>query len=312
MIPDDVDWEDLKHFATFAERGSLSAASRALGVDHATVGRRITALEQALGIPLLDRRGRHIALSQAGQAVAAAAARMEAEARGLLRATRALHEPLGGEVRVSAPPGLASHFLAPRLAPLRSLHPALHLELAGESLRASLGRQEADIAVRLSRPDENAVAVRRVGMMAFGLFAAPDYLLRRDEADWEFVAFNKALEGVAQQGWLLRLAGDRPVVFRANDLSIQLAAVRAGMGIAALPWFMAAGDRSLVSVPVAEELRREIWLVVHADLRRTPAIRAVLDLFVQLFREGRSVLDPQEIGHIEHGPDAGPLPDPGD
>ncbi len=218
---------------------------------------------------------------------------MDAEAQTLLRLARALHAPVGGDVRVSAPPGLASHFLASRLAPLRRLHPALHLELAGETLAASLGRQEADIAVRLSRPDESAVAVRRVGMMAFGLFASTDYLGRSEEAAWEFIAFDKALDGLAQQAWLLRIAGNRPVVFRASDLAIQLAAARAGLGVAALPCFMAAGDPLLASLPIATTLRREIWLVVHADLRRTPAIRAVLDLLVQVFREGRLVLDPQ-------------------
>ncbi len=289
-----MDWEDLKHLAAFAERGSLSAASRVLGVDHATVGRRIAALERTLGTELLDRRGRRVALSKAGRIVADAALRVDAEARTVLRTARALHAPVDGDVRVSAPPGLASHFLAPRLAPLRRLHPALRLELAGESLAASLGRQEADIAVRLSRPDEAAVAVRRVGMMAFGLFAAPDYLRRRGgDAAWEFIAFGRTLEGVAQQAWLLGIAGARPIVFRGSDLAIQLAAARAGLGVAALPCFMAADDPGLSAVPAPTELRREIWLVVHADLRRTPAIRAVLDLLAQVFHEGRLVLDPQ-------------------
>lgn len=302
-----MDWEDLKHFAAFAERGSLSAASRALGVDHATVGRRIASLERALGMELLDRRGHRVTLSKAGQTIAAAALRVDVEARTLLRATRALHAPVSGDVRVSAPPGLASHFLALRLAPLRRLHPALHLELAGESLPASLGRQEADIAIRLSRPAETAVVVRRIGMMAFGLFAAPDYLRWSDEASWEFIAFGKALEQVAQQVWLLQIAGTRPVVFRANDLAIQLAAARAGLGVAALPCFMAGHDPLLVSVPTLTELRREIWLVVHSDLHRTPAIRAVLDLLVQIFHDGRSILDPQTLNtDVGSSPDALP------
>lgn len=291
-----MDWEDIKHLAAFAEQGSLSAASRVLGVDHATVGRRIAALERTLGLELLDRRGSRITLSKAGRLAADAALRVDAEAQSLLRQTRAMHAPVSGEVRVSAPPGLASHFLAPRLAPLRTLHPALHLELAGETSAASLGRREADIAIRLSRPLERSVAVRRIGSMSFGLFATAGYLRRREEAAWEFVGFDKELDGVAQERWLRESAGSRPVVFRANDLAIQIAAVRAGMGIGALPWFMAGADPLLVSIAAAKELRREIWLIVHTDLRRTPAIRAVLDFLGRIFREGRPVLDPPTTG----------------
>src|SRR5262249_51527761 len=110
------DWEDLRYFAALTREGSLSAAARALKVDHATVARRVAALEDALGMKLVDRRGRSYELTADGERIAALASRMEDEADTIGRAARAVRPGLTGEVSISAPPNLASTFIAPRLA----------------------------------------------------------------------------------------------------------------------------------------------------------------------------------------------------
>lgn len=277
------DWEDLRHFAALAETGTLSGAARSLGVDHATVGRRVASLEAALGLRLVNRLPRRCALTEAGQRIAELAEEVSAGADTVERAARGFGASVAGRVRLSAPPIFASTFLAPRLAPLRRQHPQLRLVLVGEAASVSLSRQEADLAVRLVRPRERSSVVRRLGAMRFGLYAAKDYEALSEPERWEFVAYNAALDHLPQQRWLREVAGERPVVFETGDLASQHAAVRSGAGVAALPCFLAAPDTELIRLPEdTQPPDREIWLVVHADLRHAPAIRAVMDFVATL------------------------------
>lgn len=272
------DWEDLRHFAALARESTLSAAARHLGVDHATVARRIVALEAALGLKLVDRRPRTYALTPDGTRIAALAARMETEAFAVDRAARAKTSGLAGEVAVSAPPLVASALIAPRLGELRTRHPEICLRLIGEKRSASLSRREADLVLRLSRPAEQSLVVRRIGTLSFALYGAPDYLARRSAADYEFIGYDENLEQVPQQQWLSALAGSRTIVLRSDDIAAHHAAARAGVGLAALPRFLGDGDRSLAAVAVkAKPVAREVWLAVHRDLRGAPAVRAVMD-----------------------------------
>lgn len=278
------DWEDLRHFAALARDKSLSAAARRLGVDHATVARRVAALEAALGLKLVDRRPRAYLLTADGERIAALAARMEEEAFAVGRAARARQPGLAGTVSISAPPTLANALIAPRLGELLRLHPGIQLRLIGEKRSASLSRREADVAVRLSRPVENTLVARKVGSFSFALYGAPAYLDTHAPGEYGFIAYDESLEDVPQQQWLLAVAGARPVVARINDLDGHRGAARGGVGIAALPHFLGAGDPGLRQVPVkSKPASREIWLVVHRDLRRVPLVRAVLDFLPGCF-----------------------------
>ena len=271
------DWEDMRHFMALAEAGTLSGAARALKVDHATVGRRVSALEQVFDTALVERLPKRWVLTEAGRRVAALGEGMQTQAHALERAVKAGHSPLSGTVTLSTPPAFASFFLAPRLPAFRRLYPDLHLTLLGAQAVASLSRQEADIAVRISRPQEASSVARRIGAVEFRLYAAPGYAAR-PEPDWQFLAYDRSLDHVAEQRWLTAFTADRPVVFRSNDLACQAAAARAGVGIAVLPRFMADQDPALVALPVdGAAATRDIYLVVHADLRRMPAVRAVLE-----------------------------------
>ncbi len=281
------DWEDLRHFAALAEAGTLSGAARRLRVDHATVGRRVASLEGALGIRLVDRLPRRCVLTEVGQRIATLAGEIDEQTHTIERAARGSQAPaVAGRVTLSAPPVFASHFLAPRLAPLRQQHPLLRLVLSGEAASVSLSRQEADLAVRLGRPQERSSVVRRLGAMRFDLYAAQHYRALDEPGRWEFVAYGPALDHLPQQQWLRKIAGERPVVFEASDLASQHAAVRSGVGVAALPCFLAAHDTVLVQLAAETPAPvRELWLVVHADLRRAPAIRAVMDFVTALVTE---------------------------
>jgi DNA-binding transcriptional LysR family regulator len=273
-----VDWENLRHFAALARGGSLSAAARLLDVEHATIARRVAALEAETGLRLVDRRGRRLSLTEQGLRIAAIAERMEGEALAVARAARGGVSELAGEVTISAPPTLAACVLAPRLVRLQARHPALRLRIIGETRRAALDRREADIAVRLSRPATGDLVGARLGDIAFRYYASPGYLAATPEAERVFIAYDADMDAAPQQQHLLSMAAGRPVAIRASTAEIQLAAARAGGGVVILPDYMAAGDPGLAEVePAVIALTREIWLVVHADLQDAPAIRAVID-----------------------------------
>ena len=266
-----LDWDDLRHFAALADEGSLSAAARRLGVEHATVARRVSALEAAAGAKLVDRRSGRYVLTPAGEALAAHAHRMQDEAFAAERALRVGSQDLAVELSLSAPPMISILLIAPRLAELRRLHPHLRLRLLGDVRNVSLSRLDADMAVRLVRPDDPSLVGRRLASIRYALYATAEYLAAHAEADWEFIAFDQSLDHVAQQAMLKEIAGSRPIVIRTNELMAQLAAVRCHAGIAALPAF--AGD-GLVEVS-GRAIERDVWLIYHRDLRGTPAITAV-------------------------------------
>jgi len=284
--PLSIDWEDLRHFAAFVAARSLSGAATRLAVDHATVGRRIAALEASLAIKLVDRRARVPALTTEGERIAALVDRVEDAALGVARAARGLAPAVGGEVSISAPPTIANALIAPRLGDLRARHPEIRVRLLGEKRIASLSRREADIALRLVRPTEAGVAGRKLGGFQFVLCASRDYLAGRRPSGFEFIGFDTEDSQLPQQRALVKLAGDRPIVLRTNDLESQIAAARAGLGIVSLPDYLAARYPELARVPSrARPIARELWLVVHDDLRGSPTVRATIDFLVAACHE---------------------------
>ncbi|REG48615.1 DNA-binding transcriptional LysR family regulator [Paraburkholderia sp. BL6669N2] len=271
------DWNDMRHFVALAEAGTLSGAARKLRVDHVTVARHIAALEHSLGEILVDRLGRRWQLTDAGRHVARVADGMQAQAHALERAVRSRKAGALAKVTVSAPPAFASAFLAPRVAELTLQHREIELTLLGAQPMISLSRQEADIAIRLTRPTEPSYVSRRIGSISYGLYARPGYVSRPPE-EWRFIAYHSALDHVPEQLWLLDFANGRRIGFRSNDLLSQLAAVREGLGIAALPRFLAAADKGVTALPMEQaELSRDVYLVVHMDIRRHVAVRIVME-----------------------------------
>lgn len=273
-----MDWENLHHFSVFATQGSLTGAARVLGVEHATVARRIAALEAHLQVKLVDRRGRRLLLTTEGERIAAIADAMGGEAGAIERAAAGARAELSGEITISAPPAYAAARLVAPLAALRRRHRGLLIQLIGESRSAALDRREADIAVRLSRPDEGDFVITKLGVMTFRLYASAAYLAETPEPEWTFVGYDEAMALAPQQVRLKEIAAGRPIAFAGSTTEIQVAATKAGAGVAILPDFAADGDPALVCVNAAEPVfHREIWLAVHSDMKAAAGIRATID-----------------------------------
>lgn len=275
------DWQDLHFFRVLARTQSLSAAARELGVEHATVGRRIDALEAALGLRLVERLPRSRPLTEAGRALSALTERMDTLAADVERLSRLSSLDMTGVVRVSVPPSIAAHCITPHIARLIRRHPGLNLVLTPSTRLAELSKGEADIAIRTAWPDDNVALRRKLGQVRFGLYASATFRAM-DPGLWTFIAYDEARDHLPQQAWLHQLRGDRRIVFAASDLASQQAAAQSGVGAVVLPTMIGERDASLVRLPVdAEGPTRDIWLAVYPDLRRSPAIKAVMDFLVE-------------------------------
>jgi len=282
-------WDDVRYFLAVAREGSLSGAARALRVEHSTVARRVAGLEACVGVRLFDRLSRRWALTREGDALLAHAERLEHEALAFSRAALAT-TALQGRVRVSAPPTFAAHFLLPRLVKCAQAWPGIELDLVSEVRLSNLHRREADLAVRFMRPDEPGLSTRKLGELGFQLYAAPSWL-QRPEADWCFLGYGPPLDEVPHQRLLAALAGTRPFVLRSNDLAALHQACVAGLGLAMLPRFLIRAGEGLVEVPGAPRpALREIWSVVHPDVRRSPRVRLMADLIAQTIRDHATAL----------------------
>ena len=272
-----IDWDDLRHFLALAQAGTFLGAARQIGVEHATISRRIAALEKNLGRKLVDRRGRRIILTGDGEQVAGHAALVAQQMAVIEQLGRASATETRGHVRISAPPALSSVLLAKPVAALRREHPGVEITLVGEKRLASLNRREADIAVRMSRPEDGDYAITRLGDMAFHLYAAKTYLESVPEAQWTFIGYDEGMNTSPQQLRLTELAAGRPIAIRSSVLEFQAAAARLGGGVVLLPDFAVTDADGLRRIGDENALTREIWLVVHAEIRDVPAVRVVME-----------------------------------
>ncbi|MBN9485588.1 MAG: LysR family transcriptional regulator [Alphaproteobacteria bacterium] len=278
-----MDWDDFRFFAELVRHGNLSATARRLRADHSTVSRRIDSLERALKIKLFDRLPRGYVLTAEGERIAKRVSALEQAVFSIQRLEGG-EAAIEGRVRISAPPAFASLWLVPRLAKLRRDHPGLVLNIIGATTAASLVRREADIAMRLLKPEHSALKTRSLGRLRYGIYGARTYLNTVAEEDRVFLAYDEALDASPQQRWLRKVSGGRPIVILANDLVSMISAVRAGMGLAALPHVLVEGEKKLRCVAESEEATRELSLVYHPDIGRSARIRVVIDHLVAITR----------------------------
>lgn len=278
-----MDWDDFRFFAELVRHGNLSATARRLRADHSTVSRRIDSLERALKIKLFDRLPRGYVLTAEGERIAKRVSALEQAVFSIQRLEGG-EAAIEGRVRISAPPAFASLWLVPRLAKLRRDHPGLVLNIIGATTAASLVRREADIALRLLKPEHSALKTRSLGRLRYGIYGARTYLNTVAEKDRVFLAYDEELDASPQQRWLRKVSGGRPIVILANDLVSMISAVRAGMGLAALPHILVEGEKKLRCIAESEEATRELSLVYHPDIGRSARIRVVMDHLVAITR----------------------------
>ncbi|WP_448205625.1 LysR family transcriptional regulator [Azospirillum sp. sgz302134] len=276
-------WDDIRYFLALARNGTLSGASRALGVEHSTVARRVGQLEAELEVRLFDRLARGWTLTAEGADLLGRAEAVEQEVLTLRRAASGV-DSLSGTVRISAPPLLLNHLILPSLRPFSHAHPGVALELVGERREADLVRGEADIAVRLGRPTGASLVVRSLGEISYGLYGLAE-AVGRPEEDRVYIGFDDSMPDLPQKLWLDGYAAGRRFSVRSNDMATMLQAALAGLGIALLPDFLALPHESLKALdPAPSPPVRPVFLVMHPDIRRSRRVRLIADHLTEALR----------------------------
>jgi DNA-binding transcriptional LysR family regulator len=295
-----IDWDDFRFVLAIVRGGSVSAAAKQLGVDHATVIRRVDRLELNLSAKLFDRRKTGYLLTEAGQRVADSAEAMESAIVANQEAVAGSRAHLTGTVRIGAPDGFGSHFLASRLLRFAERYPDLDLQLVATARLFSLSKREADIAISLTMPKEGRIVGRKLLDYRLGLYAtsayldrAPPIVTRDDLPVHRFVGYIEELLFTPELDYLPQVSPKITARFRSANLIAQLNATLTGFGIAVLPHFMASAHPELRSVLREEiSISRTFWLLMHADSKDLARIRAVADYIYETVERERALFEP--------------------
>lgn len=275
------DWDTLRYVLAIAREGGLSGAARALGVTHATVSRQLDRAEEALGAKLFTRLATGLVLNEAGQAVVARAAAVEAEMLALDLELSARDHGETGLVRLTAPPLMLQSGLAEDLAAFRLSHPGVELELVGNNSILDLHRREADVALRVSRNPAESLWGRVIAQQRAGWYATPEFIAAHEEG----IAGGAApVPVISFTGWeaplpasLVKQVPGADVALTTDDMVGAMALARAGTAMLRMPCFLGAAHGDLARVPGLGLIDYQpVWVLTHPDLRRVPRISALM------------------------------------
>ena len=283
------DWRLVRSFLAALDHGSLLAAAKALHTSQPTLGRHVAELEHQLGVVLFERTGRGLVPTSTALKLADSARGMADGADRLARTLTGAQAQTIGTVRITASTPVAVQILPPILSKMRQTLPDIQVELVASNTVSNLLRREADIAIRMVRPEQGSLVAKKIGEVAVGAFAHRAYLARHspirqpiDLVTHELIGFDVdtlLLDGFNAMGLPAR---KDLFALRTDDLIVQWQAVRAGLGIGFVASYMARTDADVLQV-LPDLLRippLPMWLVVHREWRGTPRLRAVADALV--------------------------------
>lgn len=301
-----MNWDDLRFFLAVAGAGSLSGAGQQLGVNTTTVLRRVASLEDDLGARLFERERTGYRLTAAGEKLVEALEPVERRLAALPRDFAAAGAGSEGTVRLATSEVLAASLVAAELPTFRLAHPGLELELVtdlqgavGTAPRIGNPLRDVDVALRAARPTQGDMLMRKVGDMAYGLYAAKQYLAERgwpeqmsDLASHDMIGFPRAETPLGPVWWMSRAEKPAHVTFRSSSAAARAEAARRGLGLAALPCLLADQDDAFERVFGPELLGAlELWLMARNDLAQLAHVRAVMEFLVEAVKRHRARLE---------------------
>jgi len=288
-----MDWRALQDVVTVAETGSLSAASRRLNVSQPTVGRRIEQLEQQLGAVLFTRTAQGLLLTELGESIIENAQHMQEEALAIERVATGANQQLQGIVRLSLIEDIGIFWLPKKLAEFHKQFPQLSVEVNIDNKNVNLLRREADIAVRLARPEQPDLICRKAGRFRMALYASKEYLAQNgtpkrlsDLKNHTLIGFESAMGYSKSRIKLESLFTQQNIRHRSNSHMEMIVATRSGIGCSILSCLIADSHEELVRIyPVKIYHEQEIWLVTHSEIHKNARIRAMFDFLVKVLEE---------------------------
>ncbi len=309
-----LDWDDLRFFLAVAAAGSLSAAARALDVNTTTVLRRIANLEESCGTRLFERLRVGYKLTPAGAQFLERLEPVDSRLSSLLRDFHAETGDYRGVVRLGASDMLASQLLMPSMADFQAQHPDIGVDIVADAhplggrdalhqTRVVHNERDVDLALRLARPIQGDMLVRKLADIAYGLYASPAYLKQYGKPEVGDLAGHKIIGFAADDRplgpvwWLNRAERNGEVVMRAGAASVRCAAAQAGIGIVALPLFYGKLYEKIGKIGQLTPIcgadvvgTLELWLLARNDMAKLAHIRAVMDFTIATIHAQTSIL----------------------
>jgi DNA-binding transcriptional LysR family regulator len=293
-----MNWDHLRYFLAVARSGRLLSAAQKLGVEHTTVARRLSTLEQHLGQTLFIRSRQGYQLTTAGQQLLIQAERMEQASLWIEQQHGNREDGITGTVRVAATEGYATSFLAGHLAGLAQQHSGLSIDLLAMPRLLNLSRREADILITIERPPRGALVITKLTDYALQLYAHTDYIAEQapiqqisDLKKQIFVSYIDDQLISPNLNYLHEICQPERVGLRSSSLLIQQAAALAGLGVAILPAFMGSQQPSLqVILPEQVRIMRTFWMLMPTEQKDVARTRMTWDFIKQITQQHQALM----------------------
>ncbi len=305
-----INWDDIRYFLAVARQGSITAAARDLGVNHSTVSRRIAAFEENMGARLFDRVASGYVLTQAGQEMVASAQRMEEEALSLDRQLYGRDTELNGELRVAAAGPLINPFIMDQLRLFLADYPGISIDLVISHEVANLHAREVDVAIRATNNPPETLVGRRMGRLTAMLYGPADFVAPGEPgapnsaASPDLVTYSWREHNYAEAAWFRDVYPHARKRLTINTPDAMLEAIRAGVGIGMLPCHIgdvSEGVRRLP--PYRAEGFLDLWLLTHADLRKTAKVRAFMNFMAAAILPHKDLIEGRRPPQFSSGED---------
>jgi len=294
-----MDWDDIRYFLAVSRTGSIRGAAAKLGVNHSTVSRRISQLEQQLGVRLFDKLPSGYVITPAGEEIVSFAHQMEEQTSALERKVFGRDTALSGDLRVTLPEALATHLLMRDFEKFAQTYPGINIELVISDEEFSLSKREADVAIRVTNgsPPEHLVG-RRLLAYYRCIYASREYMTTHDVINQpETLRWIGWDDSMQLPQWVKTSEFPKsPIQHQVNHVLTQFAAAKAGLGISMLPCFLGDPEPSLQRLPGAMvQQSRDIWLLTHRDLRQTARVRAFTEFMADAIRSYQALLQGETV-----------------
>ncbi|NOQ13728.1 MAG: LysR family transcriptional regulator [Methyloprofundus sp.] len=280
-----ANWDDARFVLALSREGSIRGAAKSLKVNHTTVSRRISALEEQLSARLFEQTPSGYVMTASGKIISKAAEGMEDLLLGSQRRIEGADTELTGKVYIHIP-DIFDEWICERLAPFLSQHPKLNIHLSSETALANLARREADIALRFTQSPPLDMVGKKICQLPVAVYASNDYVIDPSKplAYYPWVRWIPAYSQAPVEQWTDKACSGAPTVTQVNTYKTLSSLVRNGAGIGCLsPWF-AEHDPGLKRIsPLIEEAAMDIWVLIHPDLRGVNRITVLKDLLIDIF-----------------------------
>lgn len=302
---DEVSWDDLRIFLGCSEKASFRAAAKALSLDSATVIRRIERLERALGAKLFFRLSDGVRLTDEGKRIVSEARIMERASFNILRQTHLNSASLRGIVRVAITEGLGTYWVLPRLLDFQKANRFLTVEMHCTMAHTDVSRLEAEIAINFARPAAGELIAQRIGYLHVYPFASVNYVkqfgMPKDKSELVRHRIIQQIAPILDENGYARELGVETVEgivgFRTNGSSAVLYAIERDAGIGLLPTYAPALGADVLPIDVGIQVRLEIWMTYHPNLRQSQRHITVIEWFKRIFSSRRFPCFGEEFIH---------------